>query len=82
MKEYSDNPIYDEAIDRNQELKGELLREGHLEKAEAVQMGIEALKREKKWRESGLIFTKPVFYPGETIGKEDSQCHEFTFTSP
>jgi len=65
MKEYSDNPIYDEAIDRNQELKGELLREGHLEKAEAIKLGIEALKRLKISRDPSGV---PSFtlLPGET----------------
>jgi len=34
----------DEAIDKNVELKGELVKKGRLEKAKAVQLGIEALK--------------------------------------
>lgn len=44
-----------EAIDRNTELKGELVREGRLEKADAVQLGIEALKR--------IIDDREHYYP-------------------
>ena len=35
----------EQAIDRNEELKGELITEGRLEKAVSVQLAIEALKR-------------------------------------
>jgi len=55
----------EKAIDRNVELKGELVREGRLEKAEGVQLGIEAIKRLQQYRfvrPNG--FDKPL--PGET----------------
>ena len=55
----------DEAIDRNKELKGELVREGRLEKAEAVQLSIEALR----WRAHCERVNSPYQYkplPGET----------------
>ena len=55
----------DEAIDRNVELKGELVREGRLEKAKSVQLGIEALKREQAHRQGGIIST-PYLLSGET----------------
>lgn len=55
----------DEALDRNKELRGELIREGRIEKANAVQLGIEALKEIKAARtySVGLI---PETLPGET----------------
>lgn len=40
----------DKAISRNVELKGELIREGRLEKAKGVQLGIEALDAIEAWR--------------------------------
>lgn len=54
-----------EAIDRNVELKGELVREGRLEKAASVQLGIEALKRDLDNRR---INNHPdqALLPGET----------------
>jgi len=54
----------EKAIDRNVELKGELTREGRLEKAEAVQLGIEALKRTKENR-SGWGWFDRVALKGE-----------------
>lgn len=35
----------DKAVDRNKELKAELVREGRLEKAQGIQLGIEAIER-------------------------------------
>lgn len=55
----------DEAIDRNVELKGELVQEGRLEKASAVQLGIEALKGIKKVRKTFRPYVE-VPLPGET----------------
>jgi hypothetical protein len=55
----------EEAIDRNKELRGELISEGRLEKADAVQLGIEALEFVKK-----IVGTLPEWkgflLPGET----------------
>lgn len=55
----------EEAIDRNKELKGELLREGRLEKAEAIQLDIEALER-VKWHKEQHQFGYYELLPGET----------------
>lgn len=57
--------LLNEAIDRNIELRGELLREGRLEKAEAVSWGIEALKREQSWRQR-WPHQSHLPFPGET----------------
>jgi len=55
----------DHAIQRNVELKGELLREGRIEKAEAVKLGLEALEEVKRLR-SYKAFHIVKTLPGET----------------
>jgi len=60
----------EEAIDRNVELKGELVREGRLEKAKSVQLSIEAMKAIL------TFFPYPHNYiggplPGETKGEQN-----------
>lgn len=55
----------EKAIDRNKELKGELLREGRLEKANAVQLGIEAMKEVKRARNGDPALDGELL-PGET----------------
>lgn len=55
----------DEAIDRNVELKAELIREGRLEEAKSVELGIEALEREQYHR-SCYPLRSPSLFPGET----------------
>lgn len=57
--------IIKNAIARNTELKGELVRDGRLEKAEGVQLGIEALKHLVAWR-AALPLADPQLLPGET----------------
>lgn len=54
-----------EAIDRNTELKGELVREGRLEKAEGVRLGIKALERCLRLR-SDKHCSPTKLLPGET----------------
>ncbi|MBA7566308.1 hypothetical protein ES708_07999 [subsurface metagenome] len=54
-----------EAIDRNVELKGELIREGRLEKADALQLGIEALKAFMVYRSRQPVNLQ-FLLPGET----------------
>lgn len=55
----------DQAIDRNIELKAELIKEGRLEKADAVQLGIETLKREQHRRKYDIHLPVELL-PGET----------------
>uniref|UniRef100_A0A6H2A1N1 Uncharacterized protein n=1 Tax=viral metagenome TaxID=1070528 RepID=A0A6H2A1N1_9ZZZZ len=55
----------DEAIDRNEELRGELVWEGKLEKAEAVGLGITALRRVLSFRNMTKIMSETLL-PGET----------------
>jgi len=55
----------EKAVDGNIELKAELIREGRQEKADGVQLGIEALKLVKKCRHSpNSWFVKEL--PSET----------------
>ena len=55
----------EEAIDSNVELKGELVREGRLEKADGVQLGIEALRSKLENRRYGVA-SSAILLPSET----------------
>lgn len=55
----------DEAIDRNTELEGELIREGRLEKAKSVRLGVEALKLIIRYRTFVAVDAVRLL-PGET----------------
>lgn len=55
----------DEAIDWNKEMMDELIREGRTEKANAIKLGIEALKLVKRLRHPEFL-RYLCLLPGET----------------